>query len=222
MDNVKPPKRLQPGESLDDAVYCAECANLEQKIIGDAIGKCFGFTIKNTRVPLKCPHFKNDPSVISLLIFLKSGISVYHKAIVKDVTTQVDPELLSSFLRAISAFGEELTKEEVSLIKFQQINIIFCKGQYSNGAILIRGKVKDEYKEYFSLFLKNVETQYKDYFLGEYTGRCLPQVEIDQICYKSLNQFIKQKFHQIPDEIIEKYCGLTCGIWEPCGSSANK
>jgi hypothetical protein len=212
MEDFKPPRPLEPNESLEKAVYCAECAHLQQDIIGKTVGTCFGISLKDTTVPMDCPYFKNDLKVISILIFLKSGISVYHKAIVEDVSSQVDPELLSSFLRAISAFGEELTNEEVSLIKFQQMNIILCKGEYSNGAMIIRGKISENYKESLMFFLKNVENNFHDYFEGEYTGRCLPEDEIDQICQESLREFVKAKLHKIPAHIIENNCNLKCGI----------
>ncbi len=211
MEDFKPPKAFEPGESTEKAVYCAECAHLQQDKLGSPVGTCFGIPIEKTTVPLDCPYFKNDLRIVMLLIFLKSGISVYHKSIVNDLVKEVDPELLSSFLQAINAFGEELTNEQISLIKFQKMNIIFCRGTYSNGAIILRGKMEIDYKEGFLFFLKSVEKQFKDYFEGEYTGRCLPEDEIDQIAKESLTEFIRQKFHPISREILENECDLQCG-----------
>ncbi len=206
-----PPRPLLPGEPLNEAVYCAECEHLEQDVIGSKTGICFGHAIQDSHEPLKCHFHKNGIHLISVFVFLKSGISVYHKAIVKDLTKEIDPGLLTSFLQAINSFGQELTNEQMSVIKFQKINIVFCRGKYSNGAMLIKGSIKEEAKGIFTSFLEKLELSYPSYFINNYTGKCLPEEEVDNIAFELLTDYAREKFYPISSSIIEKRCHLKCG-----------
>ncbi len=206
-----PPRPLLPGEPSSEAVYCAECEYLEQDVIGSKNGSCFGHSIQDSHAPIKCHFHKNGLHLISVFVFLKSGISVYHKAIVKDLTKDIDPSLLTSFLQAINSFGEELTNEQMSVIKFQKMNIVFCRGKYSNGAMLIKGKFKEEAKEVFSCFLERLEVSYPSFFINNYAGKCLPEEEVDNIAIELLKDYAREKFYPISSSIIEKSCHLICG-----------
>lgn len=210
MQEFIPPRLLQPGEPLEDAVYCAECAILKQDIIGNKIGTCLGHFVQDINMPMKCQYHKNDLRLISVLIFLKSGITVYHKAIIKDLTKEIDPNLLTSFLQAINSFGEELTNEQVSLIKFQKMNIVLCKGKYSNGAMIVKGKIPTDAKVLFSEFLTVLEDSFPNFFKKEFTGKCLPEDEVDKLAAKFLSEYLKEKFHPISSSVINKACKLTC------------
>ncbi len=205
-----PSRPLLPGDPSDDAVYCAECEFFEQDIIGGKIGTCFGHLIKESNVPTRCQFYKNNLRLISVFVFLKSGISVYHKAIVKDLTKEIDPGLLTSFLQAINSFGEELINEQISLIKFQKMNIVFCRGKYSNGALIIKGKFKEEVKEVFSYFLEKLEDSFPTYFKSNYVGICLPEEEADNITIEFLKDYVKEKLFPISSSVLEKYCHLMC------------
>ena len=146
------------------------------------------------------------------MVFLNSGISIYHKAIVKDVANKIDPGLLTSFLQAISQFGQELTKENVSTIEFQKMKIVLCKGVYSSGAMIIKGNIPEEAKKVFSGFIFQVEASYPSYFEGEYSGLCLPEDEVDDIAIEYLKGYVREKkFYPIPDNLIESACKLKCG-----------
>ena len=211
MESFKSPKPIASGESLDNAVYCADCKSFEQDLIGCKIGTCFGNQILNSNVPMRCDYFENDTKLISVFIFLKSGISIYHKAIVTDLRKELDPDLLSGFLQAINMFGQELTKEQVSLISFQKMNIVFCRGIYSNGALIIKGNINNLSKDIFSYFIKKLESSFPDFFESEFAGRCPPEEEIDQIAIESLKEFFKEKMHTIPHKLIENLCNFKCG-----------
>ena len=211
MESFNPPRPIRRGESLESAVYCADCKLLEQDLIGCKTGTCSGKHIPDTSVPMRCDYFKNDTKLISVFIFLKSGISIYHKAIVKDLRKGLDPDLLSGFLSAINMFGQELTNEQVSLITFQKMNIVFCRGNYSNGALIIKGNIDNLSKDVFSYFINKLESSFPDFFEGEFVGRCLPEEEIDQIAIESLKEFFKEKMHPIPAKLIENLSRRKCG-----------
>ncbi|NVM03245.1 MAG: hypothetical protein HWN67_12970 [Candidatus Helarchaeota archaeon] len=210
MTEVKKPKPLKPGESLDNAVYCANCEHYKEEIIGSKVGGCYGYSVSDSNMPMDCPYYKNEIRVISAMIFLKSGISIYHRTIVRNMTTQIDPQLLSSFLQAINMFGEELTKEPVSQIQFQKTNIIICKGDFAYGALLVKGDVKEDSKKIFSDFLFNVEKKFPDYFGNDFKGTCLPKEEVDSIALSSMKKYYSDKMYNIPLEIIENSCNLKC------------
>ena len=205
------PRPIPQGESLDNAVYCSECEVLKQDIIGCKVGTCFGHPIPDCSTPMECSYFKSDSRLISVLVFLQNGISIYHKAIVKDVAKDIDPNLLSSFLQAISSFGEELASEQISQIQFQKMNIVFCRGKYANGAMIIKGKLEEHSKEIFSNFINNLENAYPDYFEGEFRGLLLPEAEIDKIASESMREYVKEKFYPISQDLIETKSGLTIG-----------
>ena len=101
------PRPLLPDEPLENAVYCAECEIFDQEVIGSKFGNCMGHSIPDSNIPMMCKYFKEVHSLISVLVFLKSGISIYHKAIVKNVAKEIEPNLLTSFLQAINDFGGE-------------------------------------------------------------------------------------------------------------------
>jgi hypothetical protein len=205
------PRPLLPNEPLEDAVYCAECEIFEQEIIGDKIGSCMGHLIQDSSTPMVCQYNKNGLRLMSVFVFLKSGISVYHKAVVKNLTKEMDPGLISSFLQAINLFGQELADEQISLIKFQKMNIVFCRGNYSNGAMIIKGNLNEESKEVFSLFLQKLEDSFPDYFMSEYNGLCLPEDEVDDIAIEFLKDYARGKYYPISPSFIENSCQLKCG-----------
>jgi len=199
-----------PGEPLDQAVYCASCEYLEQEVIGSKTGTCFGHEVFDSTMPMVCQHFLNDIKVLSVLVFLNSGISVYNKAIVQDVSTQMDPQMLSSFLEAINMFGKELTKEDISQIQFKKKNIVICRGNQAYGALLVKGEVDDDAKQMFSDFVLKVEEHFPDYFGGDFNGVCLPEDEVDKIAFSSMREYIAKKLYKISPEFIENHCNLKC------------
>ncbi len=203
---------LLPDEPLKDAVYCAECEVFQQEIIGSKIGDCMGHEIPDSSTPMMCKYFKDAQSIVSVLVFLKSGISIYHKAIVKDAAKEIEPNLLTSFLQAINDFGGELIGESITSIEFQKMNIFFSKGKYTNGAMILKGKISEDVKSCFTEFMQNVEGSFLDYFNGPYTGRCLPEEDVDQIAFKTMKQFAHKKLYTITPSVIEKSCNLKCGV----------
>lgn len=205
------PRPLLPGEPLDDAVYCAECEILSQNIIGSQQGDCMGIPIPDVNTPMRCPFFKKDVKIVSVFVFLKSGISVYHKAIVKDLAKQIEPSLLTSFLQAISIFGEELVSEQISSISFQKMNIVLSSSKFSNGAMIIKGEIDDNAKNCFSDFLSTLEKSFPEYYDGTLEGRCLPETEVDQVATEHMKEYIRQKFYSIDPSIVQHGCGLKCG-----------
>ena len=142
---------------------------------------------------------------------MKSGISIYHKAIVKNVAKEIEPNLLTSFLQAINDFGGELVGESITSIEFQKMNIFFSKGKYTNGVMIIKGKISEESKTCFSEFMQNVESSFPTYFEGQYKGRCLPEEEVDQIAFETMEKYAKRKLYPIDPSIIENTCSLRCG-----------
>ena len=212
MQEFIPPRTLLPHEPIEKAVYCAECELFNQKIIGCKEGKCLEHPITDSTMPLVCNYYKNAHKIVSILVFLKSGISVYNKAIVEDLESEIDPSLLSSFLQAISSFGQELTNEQVSLIEFQKMNIVFCRGKYSSGAMIVRGKIDDHSKECFSYFINKLENSYPQFFAAEYPQPSIPEKEIDKIAVKALKEYAMKRSYPINAEIIENICTLGCGV----------
>ena len=211
MNNIELPRPLQPGEPLEEAVYCAECDVFKQDIIGCKVGTCFGHAVSDCNTPMICSYFKNDTRIISVMVFLNSGISIYHKAIVKDVAKDIDPNLLTSFLQAITNFGQELASEQISQIQFQKMNIVFCRGKYANGAMIIKGKIDNHSKEIFSHFINKLEKAFPDFFEGEFRGLLLPEAEIDKIATESMKEYVKENFYPISQDLIERNSGLKIG-----------
>ncbi|MDD1778992.1 MAG: hypothetical protein LUQ65_12575 [Candidatus Helarchaeota archaeon] len=208
----KKPHPIPLGKSADQAIYCANCKNFEQDIIGSKIGCCMEHTITDATCPMKCPAFQNEIRIISVLIYLSNGITIYNKAVVQDLSTQIDPDLLSSFLDAINMFGKDITQEEVSQIQFQKINILISRAQYSYGALLLKGKIDDLSKQNFSNFLLKIEDNFQDYFKGPYIGQSLPENEVDLIAFSSLKAYLSEKLYNISPEIIKKSCFLKKGM----------
>lgn len=210
MAKIRKPGTLEPSESPEKAVYCVNCKNFEQDIIGNKVGSCFGHAISDSNCPLECPYYENEVRIISVLIFLQSGISVYHKAIVRDVSKNLDPQLLSSFLQAINMFGEELAQEQVSQIQFQKMNILICKGNLAYGALIVKGDIDETSKGMFSHFLSKVEQRFPSYFKKEFKGNYLPEKEVDDIAIRSLRKYFSNKMYKISPEIIESRSNLKC------------
>lgn len=208
MTKFKKPHPIPIGESMDQAVYCANCKNLKQDVIGSKTGCCMEHAIADATCPMKCSYFQNDIRIISVLVYLSNGITIYNKAIVQDISNQIDPDLLSSFLDAINMFGKNLTREEVSQIQFQKINILISRAEHSYGALLLKGEIDDLCKQNFSNFLLKIEDNFQDYFNGPYMGQCLPENEVDLVAISSLKEYLSEKLYNISPEIIEKSCFL--------------
>jgi hypothetical protein len=202
----KKPHPIPTGESTDQAVYCASCKNFEQDIIGSKIGCCMEHTVPDATWPMECPTFQNEIRILSVLIYLSNGITIYNKAVVQDISTQIDPDLLSSFLDAINMFGKNLTQEEISQIQFQKINILISRAKHSYGALLLKGEIDDLCKQNFSKFLLNIEDCFQDFFKGPYVGQCLPEDEVDLIALSSLKDYLSAKLYNISPEIMKKSC----------------
>ena len=202
--NIRP---LGPNDCMDSAVFCATCVNFKQDIIGGKCGTCFGHEIKDGNIPMQCPHFGNHLQVLSVLVFLKSGISIYDRAIVPDAKNQMDPQMLSSFLQAINMFGEELTQEQVSQIQFQKMNIFVCRNVKAYGAMLVKGEVQDALKKVFTDFLKRIEEKFPEYFLHDYSGACLPTEEVDRLGFTCIKEYMDDypavPFHPMPKQVVE-------------------
>ncbi len=169
-----------------------------------------GHPILDATCPMECVHYQGDLKIISVLVFLNNGITVYHKAVVNDISSEIDPQLLSSFLDAINMFGKNLTQEEISQIQFQKMNILICRANYSYGAMLLKGEVNDVCKTVFSEFLDKLEGKFPDYFSGEYVGKCLPEEECDALALSSLKKYMTEKLRPIPEKIMEHACSFKC------------
>jgi len=205
------PRPLLPNEPIEEGVFCGECDIFKQDLIGDKCGNCMGHPVQDSATPMKCMYYKNAHSIVSILVFLKgSGLSIYNRAIVEDFEKQIDPGLITSFLQAISSFGMELTNEQVSLIQFQKMKIVFCRGKYVNGALILRGEFDDAAQNVFSGFINKVEKAYPDYLNGKLVGKCLPESEVDGMCFESLREYARGNFYPVKDEIVAKSCKVGC------------
>ena len=199
------PHNWDPMEPIDGLLE-------KQEVIGCRTGTCFGNDVPDTTMPMVCQYFLNDVKVLSVFVYLNNGISIYNKAIFQDISTQMDPQMISSFLEAISMFGKELTKEDISQIQFQKMNILICRGNQAYGALLVKGNVDDEAKEIFSDFVLKVEGQFPDYFTKDFNGICLPEDEVDKIAFSSMREYIVKKLYKISPELIENHCNLKCAL----------
>ena len=206
MDFLKP-HPLGLDDPPDSGVYCAQCMHFKQHALGNKTGTCFGQEVPDGTIPYACPHYMNHLQIISLLVFLQNGISIYNRAIVPNAGKQIDPQLLSSFLQAINMFGEELTQEQVSQIQFQKMNIYVCRNDKAYGAMLVKGDVNDRLKTVFTSFLKRVEENFPDYFCQDYNGVCLPTEEVDRLGFACIKEYREdyevKELHPIPKEVIE-------------------
>ncbi|MFX1294097.1 MAG: hypothetical protein ACFFD2_04465 [Promethearchaeota archaeon] len=212
MTELKKFKLLQSGDVMDHAVYCANCKNFDQELIGSKKGLCMGHEILDSSHPKECSNFQNDLRLISVLVFLNNGICVYHKAIVRDISEEIDPQLLSSFLSAIDMFGKDLTKEDISQIQFQKMNIVICRAEYSYGALLIKGEFDENHKKIFTKFLSMLEVEFQNYFKGQYSGRSLPEKEVDSVCLSFMKGVITKKLYTIQPETLKKRCFLKTAL----------
>lgn len=206
-----PPRPFIPANSIAMPVYCSECEHFKQDIIGSKTGTCMNHSISDSNIPLDCKYHSNAHSIVSIFIFLKSGVSIYHKAIIKDFTKEIDPTLLTGFLQAVNIFGQELTNEEMSSIQFQKMNILFGRSKNINGALIIKGKIGDQAKEMFSLFLNKVEESFPSYFEGEFHGRYLPESEVDVIGFESMREYTKESLYPISSTLLKRKCKLISG-----------
>ena len=91
MDFLKP-HPLGPDDPPDSGVYCAQCVHFKQHVLGNKTGTCFGKEILDGTIPYACPHYMNDLQIISVLVFLQNGISIYNRAIVPNAGKQIDHE----------------------------------------------------------------------------------------------------------------------------------
>lgn len=207
------PRPLLPDEPIEEAVFCGECEKYQQDKIGDNCGSCGGMGKFESVTPMKCMYYNNAHSIVSILVFLKgSGLSIYNRAIVEDFEKQIDPGLVSSFLQAIGSFGKELTGEQVSLIQFQKMKIVFCRGKYINGALILKGEFDDAAQNVFSEFISRVENSYPEYLNGNLMGKCLPESEVDGMCFESLREYARGKLYSVDDKIVEKSCKIGCRL----------
>ncbi len=207
MNNLKP-RPLEVDDPPDSEVFCAHCLHFKQETLGNKSGTCFGHKIVDGTMPFVCPHYINHLQIISVLVFLQNGITIYNRAIVPNAGKDIDPDMLSSFLQAISIFGKELTQEHISQIQFQKMNIFICRHDKAYGAMLVKGNVDETLKTVFTNFLKRIEETFPDYFCQEYNGSCLPSEEVDRLGFICIKEYIEdydvKKLHPIPKQVIEK------------------
>lgn len=200
---------FEPGDPIDKAVYCMSCRHLAQEAIGGKPGACFGHPIQDASNPMMCPYYENHIRVISILLFVKSGISIYHRTMTKD-SNNIDPQMLSSFLQAINMFGEELAKDELTQIQFRKMNIVLYQGDYVNGALLVKGEIDKDAKDLFSDFVIKIESNFPKYFEQGTYNVCLPTEEVDDLAMACMKQYVAKKMYDIPSDVIEECCKLTC------------
>ncbi len=210
LTELRKPRIWDPSEPLDKATYCSQCKFFEPDLLGHKEGNCFGIRIEDSTNPMLCPFFHNDIKILAVLLYLENGISVYHKAVIEDMETQMDPQLISSFLRAINTFGKELTREQLTQLQFQQMTIFVCRGKYIYGALLVKGNVDEDCKDTFKDFVTSIEREFSDYFEGVYTGICLPEEEVDIIAMASMQDYLAKKYYDVPPDLIQNCHKLKC------------
>ena len=125
-----------------------------------------------------------------LVISKEAGLSIYHKQISFD---EVDSDLISGFLQAISSFKSEIKKSTTTTTErpgfemdYVDFKIVITDGAYVRVALVLEGKASDKLKENQWSFTDNFEKRFVS-VLQEFDGDITPFKQSDDLVEKYFN-----------------------------------
>ncbi|MFX1366563.1 MAG: hypothetical protein ACFE9Y_16710, partial [Promethearchaeota archaeon] len=124
-----------------------------------------------------------------MIIHKEAGVSIYGKKISLDL----DVDLISGFLQAISAFRSEIKKEEVTTTErrgfemdYYDFKIVITDGEFVRVALILDGIPSEKLKENQWLFTDEFEKRYIP-ILMDFDGDITPFREADDLIQKHFN-----------------------------------
>ncbi len=96
----------------------------------------------------------------NIWIIQNSGICLYEESLMK---TKIEPHLISAFLLSIINLGKELAEEDIQIIKFHNLKILFKKNEFFIVAMAISEQApKRESEALLELIHDEFERRYKE------------------------------------------------------------
>lgn len=123
-----------------------------------------------------------------MIIHKDIGVSIFNKQISSD---QIDSDLISGFLQAISEFRKELSKTPTAASKgfemdYYDFKIVITDGDYIRVALILEGSPSDQLKENQIAFTNALETKYKSH-LEKFDGDLSPFKDADSLIESFFN-----------------------------------
>ena len=125
-----------------------------------------------------------------LIIDKEAGLSIYHKQISFE---DIDSDLISGFLQAISAFKTEIKKSTTTTAKrpgfemdYVDFKIVITDGEYVRVALVLEGTPSEKLKENQWLFTDQFEKRFAG-VLQEFEGDITPFKQSDDLVEKYFN-----------------------------------
>lgn len=125
-----------------------------------------------------------------MIISKEVGVSIYHKQISFE---DIDSDLISGFLQAISAFKSEIKKSTITTVErtgfemdYIDFKIVITDGSYVRVALVLEGKPSVKLKENQWLFTDHFEKRFAGVLKG-FTGDITPFRQSDDLIEKYFN-----------------------------------
>ncbi len=125
-----------------------------------------------------------------MIISKEVGVSIYHKQISFE---DIDSDLISGFLQAISAFKSEIKKSTITTVErtgfemdYIDFKIVITDGSYVRVALVLEGKPSVKLKENQWLFTDHFEKRFAGVLKG-FTGDITPFRQSDDLIEKHFN-----------------------------------
>ncbi len=125
-----------------------------------------------------------------LIISKEAGLSIYHKQISFE---DIDSDLISGFLQAISAFKSEIKKSTTTIAKrpgfemdYVDFKIVITDGAYVRVALVLEGTPSEKLKENQWLFTDKFEERFTP-LLKDFDGDITPFKQSDDLVEKYFN-----------------------------------
>ena len=95
-----------------------------------------------------------------LVIYKESGVAIFFKSM---GTNNIDPDLISGFISAVSSFGEKIELEQsLKEMKYGDKTVLLSEGEYIRAAIVLNKKGSDHLRKKIITFVEKFEERYAD------------------------------------------------------------
>ncbi|TFF96856.1 MAG: hypothetical protein EU547_05875 [Promethearchaeota archaeon] len=95
-----------------------------------------------------------------LVIYKESGVAIFFKSLGSD---NIDPDLVSGFISAVSSFGEKIElKENLSEMKYGDKTLLLSDGEYIRAAVVLNKKASEPLRKNLKQFVKEFEERNAD------------------------------------------------------------
>ena len=119
-----------------------------------------------------------------LVIYKESGVSIFFKSMGLE---NVDPDLISGFISAISSFGEKIElNESLTKMKYGDKSLLLADGKYIRVGIVLNDKGSELIRENLKKFTEEFEERYAD---------TLPKWESSLMVFKDAGDLVDKIFN---------------------------